>query len=220
MALDGIKGWAEMVKPKEEARRYKLMDDECQIFGHLAKSFEGNLHDAGIVTVTTKSNSGADWSHPRNILDRDLNPGFESEDEPNQWLCCDFHDGRVVPDFLQIHTDMISLLMTVEGSIDGESWTELHTFCGFDPDGTYGFYRVMGVSPERYRFIRLTQIGLNSKGNYRLGIQQLRVDGTIAEIEQQGAQSPFKSGKVEVVPESGKEGRLRTPEWFEIAVEA
>jgi hypothetical protein len=179
--LDAITDWAEMVKPKDEARRYKRMDNVCQIFDRLTQSFDGNLHEAGIVTVTTKSNCEEDWSHARNILDPDLNTGFESEDEPNQWICCDFHDRRVVPDYLALYTDMISLSMKVEGSIDGETWTDVHTFGGTDPDGIYGFCRVVGISPEKFRFIRLTQTGLNSKGNYRLGVKQLRLQGAIVE---------------------------------------
>jgi hypothetical protein len=93
--LDAIKGLAEAVKPKEDPGRYKMIDDYCPIFERLATSFQGNRHEAGIVTVTTKSNSGADWSHPRNIADLDLKTGFESADEQNQWICCDFHDLRV-----------------------------------------------------------------------------------------------------------------------------
>jgi hypothetical protein len=104
------------------------------------------------VSVTAKSNSGADWSDPINILDPEWQNGFQSADEPNQWICCDFHDRRVALDYVKMICDeSLPVSMEVEGSIDGETWTRLHSTLGLrdrvdDHDAV--FYQILGSSRE------------------------------------------------------------------------
>jgi hypothetical protein len=159
----------------------RYVGDRPSIFDRLAKC-AGNLHDLGIVMVTAKSNSGAYWSHPRNILDLDSDTAFESANEPNQWICCDFYDRRVSLEELGIISQgPLPISIEVEGAIDEESWTHIHSSPGADYDGEVA-YGLPGASADRYRFVRLTQIGLNSNGDYRLALQGLRLFGTIVDL--------------------------------------
>jgi hypothetical protein len=185
-------------RPEEAPGRYTMWDHRYHIFKRLGESWKGNLHDAGIVTVTAKSNCGADWSHPRNILDPDLNNRFESGDEPNQWICCDFHDRRVTLDYMEITSDgPLPRSMKAEASSDGEHWTRIDAFSPMG-DGTRVFWRFVSVPQETYRFVRLTQTELNSRGDHRLNVQRLSLKGRIFGVPNQQPHAPDSLESAEV----------------------
>jgi hypothetical protein len=192
-ALDAIETkfcLADDERPEMNHGRYTSSNDPNWMFDRLEEVSEGNLHDLGIVTLTTKSNSGADWSDPKHILHSDSDTAFQSADEPNQWICCDFHDRRVVPAFLQIGTNgPLPLSIEVEGSIDGDDWTRFHCSLGVDSCSSV-CWQILGCSREGYRFVRMTQIGMNSEGNHRLDIQWLDFGGTILDDRGEEDRSP------------------------------
>jgi hypothetical protein len=49
----------------------------------------------------------------------------QSKDEPGQWVCWDFREIRVHPTHYTIETVWLKSWV-VAGSLDGESWTEIH----------------------------------------------------------------------------------------------
>jgi hypothetical protein len=77
--------------------------------------------------------------------------------------------------------------MQIEGSVDGDNWTRLPSSPGVDGDGWVD-YCMMGHSPEMYRFLRLTQLGVNSEESHRLDIQYLDFLGTIVDIRKEEPQ--------------------------------
>jgi hypothetical protein len=67
------------------------------IISYLTRKHGGNVHDKGIITISSKL---IDMTGPQSISDvADLIAGtsFCSEDEPGQWICWDFHEMRIRP---------------------------------------------------------------------------------------------------------------------------
>jgi hypothetical protein len=65
------------------------------IISYLTREHGGNVHDRGIVTITsTDPWDGASWNVATNAADLTANNFFHSKNLPNQWLCYDFGDRR------------------------------------------------------------------------------------------------------------------------------
>jgi hypothetical protein len=75
------------------------------------------------VTITPKL--VVDPKHPvRNVDDFESDSHFESKNEPDQWVYSDFREMRVRPTHYTLRTvDRKSWV--VEGSLGGNSWTEI-----------------------------------------------------------------------------------------------
>jgi archaellum component FlaC len=122
----------------EKERLEKLRRDSCAwkeqpkslegIISYLTKKHGGNVHEKGIVTVTAKSVVNND---PRCAADFVTHltgfycdQAFPSANAPRQWVCLDFHEIRVRPTHYTI-TGYSLKSWVVEGSLDGECWTEM-----------------------------------------------------------------------------------------------
>jgi hypothetical protein len=132
---------------------------------YLAGQYRGNLHDNGIVTITAKSIADDPASALRNVVDLDFDSWFQSKDEPDQWICWDFHGLRFCPIGYVIKTQHLRSWI-LEGSLDGEHWRELDRrtgvwqFKGQVSEATFPI-----ANPMECRFIRLTQTDVNHYGN-------------------------------------------------------
>jgi hypothetical protein len=92
------------------------------IIWNLTNECGGNVHEKGIVTLTSKSVYDDD---PRgalkNLVDLMSEDAFMSKTVPGEWICWDFHELRVRPTHYTIcSSDLQSWVL--EGSLDGESW--------------------------------------------------------------------------------------------------
>jgi hypothetical protein len=63
----------------------------------------GNVHDKGIVRITSKSAQ----VEPRHVADFDSLQFFSSDNQPGQWICCDFGEMRVHPTQYVIQTQIL-----------------------------------------------------------------------------------------------------------------
>ena len=84
-------------KPTTPARNEFAYDPSRPLDGiiaHLTRECGGNVHDKGVVTVTS---SGCDneLCHPKNAADFGSNSTFEAAQNPSQWICYDFRGQRV-----------------------------------------------------------------------------------------------------------------------------
>jgi uncharacterized coiled-coil protein SlyX len=89
------------------------------VISYLTRKHRGNVHDKGIVTITSKSGSSLG-----NVADLTSDSDFCSKDEPCQWICWDFHEMRVRPS----HYTIIGYWLrswVVDSSLDGGAWTEI-----------------------------------------------------------------------------------------------
>jgi hypothetical protein len=139
----------EKPKPKPRSRG---------IIPYLTREHGGNLHDNGIVTITSKSVHSDDPEHAlRNVFDLDSWSTFLSQDEPNQWICFDFHGLWVSPTHYAVRSHSLDSWL-VESSVDGVNWVEIDRRTGVDPWVEKSF--TVSNSDECH-FIRLTQTGPN-----------------------------------------------------------
>jgi hypothetical protein len=141
----------------------------------LTRKHGGNVHDKGIVTITSKS---VEYHEPeyedeynpryarndppygvRNAADFTSHRYFCSNGEPDQWICWDFHDLRVRPTHYTIQTNDLKSWVG-ESSPDGEVWTEIDRKTdNMDFEAGWVTLSFAVSNSSECRFIRLTQTG-------------------------------------------------------------
>jgi hypothetical protein len=148
------------------------------IIAHLTQKCRGNVHDAGIVTITSKSiTQGA----LRCLADLNSATGSWSNDAPNEWVCWNFGNLRVRPTHYTIYSCWLSSWL-LEGSLDGVEWIEIDRRTdNFDLEEKPWLASFPTSNSPLCGFIRLTQTGENHKGNNELIIAALEVFGMLLE---------------------------------------
>jgi hypothetical protein len=146
------------------------------IISYLTKNHGGNVHEKGIVTITSKSVWSGDL---KNVADLTAHSRFTSQNEPGQWICWDFGEMRVRPTNYTIPTIRLKSWV-VEVSVDGHAWTEVDRQVGiqvFRYDWVTGSFAVS--SPEVGRFIRLTQTEKSHCGYHFLSLSAAEFFGIL-----------------------------------------
>jgi hypothetical protein len=158
------------------------------IMSYLTWKNGGNVHDKGIVTITSKSvNSDRDYArNARNALwnaaDLHTAASFCSQIELGQWVQWDFHDNRIRPTYYTVRSFSLQSWV-VESSLDGVNWIKIdqqidnHTL---EAEPHTGSFPVSNSS--ECRFIRLTQTA-NHWGHGTLILSTLEVFGTFIESQ-------------------------------------
>jgi hypothetical protein len=132
------------------------------IISYLTRKHGGNVHEQGIVEMTSKSCDDRDGSGVASTVDIDFSGLFISKDAPGQWICWNFRDMRVRPTHYTIKAVGLKSWV-VEGSVDGERWTEI----GRQTDTPYfnnSDWRPVSFAVSNsaeVRLVRLTQTGVN-----------------------------------------------------------
>jgi hypothetical protein len=87
---------------------------------YLTKKHRGNVHEKGIVAITSKSLFEGDPSNAaQNVADLKSDSEFYSEEEvPGQWICWDFGRMRICPTHYTIPCEHLKSWV-VECSVDG-----------------------------------------------------------------------------------------------------
>jgi hypothetical protein len=157
------------------------------IISYLTRKHDVNVHDKGIITITSKSvYSGGDsfdedFYGLHNIADPTSEASFESTNEPGQWVCWDFHEMLVHPTHYTIRSGWLKSWV-VESSLDGDAWTEIDRKTdNRDLKGSPWRASFAVCRSAECRFIRLTQTGKNHKGHDNLGMYTFEVFGTLFE---------------------------------------
>jgi uncharacterized coiled-coil protein SlyX len=136
------------------------------IISYLTRKHGGNVHDEGIVTITSKSVKSDQSEYAvRNVADlSSAYSWFLSKNKPGQWICWDFHEMRVRPTHYTIRSYRLKSWV-VESSLDGKTWREIDRKRD-NRDFSDGRETVsFAVSKlAECRFIRLTQTGKNHYG--------------------------------------------------------
>jgi hypothetical protein len=95
------------------------------IIAYLPQKHGENFIDEGIVAITAKSVSPPNRRYAiEDAADHGATLGFESNDEPVQWVCWDFHEMRIFPTHYIIKVSSLKSWV-VQSSLDGETWTEM-----------------------------------------------------------------------------------------------
>jgi hypothetical protein len=152
------------------------------IISFLTRKYGGNAHDKGIVTITSKSSAYDRRELAVNNL-ADLNSGtyFFSQNEPNQWVCWDFHDMRLIPTRYSIRrpSEQYMRSWVVETSLDGEKWVGIDRRIEKTP--VIGWSKFPVSTSAKSRFIRLTQTQENLWKFDILLLTAFEVIGTVLE---------------------------------------
>jgi hypothetical protein len=156
---------------------------------YLTAKCGGNVHDQGLIAVTSSSICGSSPScHPKNAADlHNRSSFFKSKTEPNSWICYDFKGMEITPTHYSIlsypaNQDNLSKSWCLEVSGDGESWTEVHRcennseLNGLSQIGTYSVNLLM-----KCRFVRLRQIGKNHYNHDDLMLSGFEIFGILRE---------------------------------------
>jgi hypothetical protein len=153
------------------------------ILWHLTTKHGGHVHEKGIVTITSKSFWAKNPRYrARNAADFAYDWFFLSEDEPGQWICWDFGELRIRPTHYTMKAHYPKSWV-VEGSVDGESWTEIDRRTDNEDFATGANTISFTVAnPVDSRFIRLTQTDKSHDLKDCLGILHLvEFFGTLSE---------------------------------------
>jgi hypothetical protein len=152
------------------------------IISYLTRKYGGNVHENGIVTISTKSIYSDTPSEDLKLLVEFTGNGFFwSGNEPNQWICWDFHDVRITPSHYLLKASRLKSWI-LEGSLDGQNWTELDRRRDDDEAFWLGSTLPFAVSVvAECRFVRLTQTGENHQGDHCLFVWGMELFGTLFE---------------------------------------
>jgi hypothetical protein len=138
-----------------------------------------NVHDTGIVSMTSKSVSEGDV---KNMLDLTSRSGFRSNDDAGEWACWEFRESLIRPTHYTIQSlkDGYPRSWVLLGSMKGEIWTELDrrkNDSHLKEDFAIHSYEVK--SPLECRFVRLTETGKNHSDNRCLAFSSLEIFGSL-----------------------------------------
>jgi hypothetical protein len=168
------------------------------IISHLTRECGGNVHDHGLVQVTSSQpDTDLLWDAAKNVVDLRSDSHFSSvwmsrhADIPHQrnnWICYDFKDRQIVPTHYAIRSSpqdpnnshLKSWL--VEVSVNGENWKEIdHRENNAELNEPLKTKVFEVCACDASRFIRLAQIGRNHYGNSELCISAWEIFGRVIE---------------------------------------
>jgi hypothetical protein len=104
------------------------------IIAHLTKKHNGNVHDKGIVEITTSSLDGGNPAHHgKNVVDYSGVGHFGTAEDGSPWICFNFRSMRIILTHYTILSDkreprwrpVFLRSWVVEVSNDGADWTEV-----------------------------------------------------------------------------------------------
>jgi hypothetical protein len=155
------------------------------IIAYLTDSRGGNVHDRGVVNITSSHpNQGARNAPIGPEMARQEQCRMEGE---NQWICYDFKNMRVTITHYTIGGVNMGNLKnwTVEGSRDGATWVELDRRMDephLQPASNHPLQVTFQVERvEQMRMVRIHQVGPNHAGKTTFWIDGLEFFGTIKE---------------------------------------
>jgi hypothetical protein len=176
-----------LVVPLPQPATIPMKEDKSLdgIISYLTTKHGGNVHDKGIVRMTSKSvhMDMPEKNRPQNAANLSSEPGFYSQDYPGEWLCWDFGEMRVGLTHYTIRTQYLKSWV-VGGSLDGRSWKEIDRQTDnrdFNYHGFSGTASFVIADPAEFRFIRLTQTGRNHAGDDELLLRAVEFFGTLSE---------------------------------------
>jgi hypothetical protein len=145
------------------------------IISYLTKKHGGNVHEKGIVTITSKSDEPDPKLAPKNVADVKSESLSRTARTPEPWVCWDFHEMRVRPTHYTIRA-WGPKWWVVEGSMDGDSWTEIDRRSDTQELVVLATASFAVSNPGEFRFIRFAKTPADSDV---LGLRAVEFFGTL-----------------------------------------
>lgn len=173
--IENIKSY--QVFPYDESNENGLMG----IIRYLTSFSGGNIHDNGVVNITSSTvynNDVKNW-HSKNIVDLDnLKNSFASNQGENDYIIIDFKNRKVHPTHYQIRSrndfcnNYHPCNWKIEGSVDGNNWKILDdqmnvkSLIGLNITKTFKI-KTQLLFNECFKYLKITQTGKHSnRTNY------------------------------------------------------
>jgi hypothetical protein len=151
------------------------------IISYLTQRHGGNVHEKGVVIMTSKTACRDPRYALKNAADLTSASHFMSRCIPGQWVCWDFRELRIRPTHYTIKSAWLTS-WEVSGSLDGTTWTELdrqNEVTNFK-DGFETASFAIATAVE-CRFLRLIQTEERKGGNDYLVLKAFEIFGTLFE---------------------------------------
>jgi hypothetical protein len=152
------------------------------ILNHFTEECGGNIHEKGIVNITSSSDARSKcWE----VANYGWNDYWASKDVPNSWICFDFKEKSVSLQHYTLKSNnyrYFCIEWVIEGSNDGNTWKVLDNrnardLCGNSLVKTYECST--SKSNEFFRFIRMRQTGKDSDNNDNLALAKIEFFGVL-----------------------------------------
>jgi hypothetical protein len=151
------------------------------IISSLTAKYGGNVHEKDIVKLTSSSVSHDPTCALKNVVDLTSRSKFVSGRTTGDWICWDFRQMRVCPTHYTIECKFLKTWV-VEGSVDGDNWTEIDRHTNNQDFRTSSGPASFGVLKRmQYRFIRLTQTANCHSGGFGLTLCAVDFFGILSE---------------------------------------
>jgi hypothetical protein len=158
------------------------------LISHLTELSGGNVHAKGLVAIGCSSNGHNEcWD----VVNYDWNSYWCTRNSPNEWIQFDFKDRRVSLSHYALKSDGNGhhlLQWALQGSVDGNSWTDLDRRNTQELNGDYVTkifpceQRESSSTPHFYRYIRLMQTGKDSQGRDYLELANFECFGWMVNL--------------------------------------
>ncbi|OHT15300.1 hypothetical protein TRFO_14205 [Tritrichomonas foetus] len=188
----------DIVKPLITTKRYKMSESEHDFNDHnqldgiikyLTDKSGGNVAKNKTINITCSSvfSPSQEYS-PENVVDLDTNSYFFSNCGPNQWICLDFKERKIIPKKYTLKSIVMGSNnhqprnWVVEVSGDGTNWMEVDRREGNSVLNNKNVIGTFNINVhKKCRFIRFRLSGKTSYNTDYFVIAGIEVFGTIFE---------------------------------------
>jgi hypothetical protein len=153
------------------------------ILSHLKQICGGNIHQNGIVTITSSGN-GSNSCYQ--VADEGWTGTWYSSHNVNSWISFDFKEQSIAPTHYTINSGSSSYYLRywdLEGSNDNSTWRRLDQQNGTDvlngSNRVHTFTIPDSSNLPFFRYIRLRQTNSNANGNYYLSMSGFELFGKL-----------------------------------------
>ncbi|KAH0786000.1 F5/8 type C domain containing protein [Histomonas meleagridis] len=151
------------------------------IISYLSQKVNGNVHEKGIIKITSSTSDHNNCFQVANIEWKDI---WFTEDQPDQWIKFDFIDKRVLISHYTIKTHKFKTChiksWVIEGSNDSNVWDviDIRSINVLNGPNKYQTFPCDNVEMP-YKCIRLRMTGKNSRGDNVLALSNFELFGEL-----------------------------------------
>jgi hypothetical protein len=156
------------------------------IFAHLSSKCGGNVHDKGIVDISSSSAYSDGWKG-KFVVDFNSSQQFCSGGQPGSWICFDFKNMKVLATQYSIKSrsdagpgGLHPKSWVIEVSDDKNSWSVVDEKVGNGDLNGLGSVKTFKVdTPKAGQYLRMRQTGLNHCNSHYFSFGKIELFGNL-----------------------------------------